>query len=126
MAENQHLDVPRQLRELSVRNVEQARGAYCQFMDAMVQATSMWFGALPSNETTSGLKAIHERAVRFAKQNGEACFAFASELANARDIQDVLGIQSRYAQTQMQAYAVQAQELGNLMARASQSMQPRS
>jgi len=72
------------------------------------------------------MKAMHERAVRFAKHNGEPCFAFTSELANARDIQDVLCIQGRYARIQMQAYAVQAQELGNLMARASQSMQPRS
>ena len=40
---------------------------------------------------------IHERAARFAQQNAEACFAFASELANARDMQDVLGMQGRYA-----------------------------
>ena len=123
MAQNQHLDVPRQLRELTERNVEQARGAYCQFMDAMVQATNMWLGSIPSNETTSGLRAMHKRAVRFAKQNAEACFAFASELANARDIQDVLGIQGRYAQTQTQAYVLQAQELGNLMVAASRSVQ---
>ena len=124
MAQKQRFYVPQRLRNLTERNVEQARGAYCQFMDAMVQAMSIWLGAIPPNEATSGLKAMHERVVRFAKQNSEACFAFASELANARDIQDVLGIQARYAQTQMQAYAVQAQELGNRMAQASQSMQP--
>jgi hypothetical protein len=126
MAQNQHLEMPQQLRELTELNVAQARSAYSQFMDAMAQATRMWLGAMPSNETTSGLKAVHERAVRFAKQNGEACFGFASELANARDIQDVLGIHGRYAQTQMQAYALQAQELGRLMTEVSQGMQPRS
>ncbi len=125
MAQNQYFDVPHQLRELAERNVEQARGACCQFMDAMVQPTSMWLDAIPSNEATSTLKAVHERAVRFTKQNGEACFAFARALANARDMQDVLGIQGRYAQTQMQAYALQAQELGNLLAGASGNMLPR-
>jgi len=85
----------------------------------------MWLDAIPSNETTLDLKAVHGRAARFAKQSGEACFAFARELANARDIQDVLGIQGRYAQTQMQAYALQAQELGNLMAGASRNTLPR-
>lgn len=65
-------------------------------------------------------------AVLFAKQNGEACFALASELVNARNLQDVVGIQSRYAQTQMQAYVLQAQGLGRLMAVASHSMQPKS
>jgi hypothetical protein len=38
----------------------------------------------------------------------------------------LLAIQSRSAQTQMQAYALQAQELGRLMVEAAQSVQPRS
>src|SRR5262249_3508284 len=79
--------------KLSERNVEQARSACNQFMDTMAQATSLWLSAMPPNETTSGLKAIHERAARFAKQNAEACFTFANELANARDMQEVLGMQ---------------------------------
>ena len=94
-------------------------------MDAMVQATSMWWGAMPANEMTSGFKVVQERTVRFAKQNAEACFALASELANAKDIQDILAIQSRYAQTQMQAFALQAQELGRLLAEAAQSASPK-
>jgi hypothetical protein len=95
-------------------------------MDAMVPASGMWMGALPASEMMSGFKVVQERAVRFAKQNGEACFALASELANAKDIQDVFAIQSRYAQTQMQAYALQAQELGRLMGEAAQTLQPKS
>jgi len=126
MVQTPAFEVPQQLRELAERNVEQARAAYSQFIDAMVQATGMWMAAMPSNEMTSGFKVVHDRAIRFAKQNAEACFALASELANAKDIQDVLAIQSRYAQTQMQVYALQAQELSRLMAEAAHSMQPRS
>jgi hypothetical protein len=123
MAENQAFEIPQQLRDLAERNVEQARTAYGQFMDAMVQATGMWTGALGSGAITAGFKAVQDRSVRFAKQNAEACFALASELAAAKNVQDVLAIQSRYAQTQMQAYALQAQELGRLMAEAAQTMQ---
>ena len=43
--------------------------------------------AMPFNAMALGMKVIHERAIRFAKRNVEACFAFASELANARDLQ---------------------------------------
>ena len=125
MAQNQPFEIPQQLRELAEKNVEQARAAYGQFMDAMMQATGMWANAIPANAMTSGFKTVQDRAVRFAKQNAEACFALASELANAKDISDVLAIQSRYAQTQMQAYALQAQELGRLMAEATQNMQPK-
>ena len=125
MAENQSFEVPQQLRDLAERNVEQGRAAYAQFMDAMVQATSMWWGAMPANELTSGFKVVQERSVRFAKQNADACFDLASELASAKDVQDVLAIQSRYAQTQMQAFALQAQELGRLLTEAAQSAAPK-
>lgn len=119
-------EIPQQMRDIAEKNVEQARAAYDQFMGAMTQAVDMWSKATSSNEMTSGFKAVQERATSFAKQNAEAGFALASALAKAKDIQEVLALQSRYAQTQMQAYALQAQELGQLMAQAAQSIQPRS
>ena len=45
MAENQPFEIPQQLRELTEKNVEQARAVYGQFMDAMTQAMGMWFWA---------------------------------------------------------------------------------
>lgn len=127
MVSRSPFEVPEPIRELAEKNVAQARAAYGQFMDAMAQAVEMWSRAMPSNEVTAGFKVAQERAIRFAKQNAEACFALASELANAKNIQDMLAIQSRYAQTQMQAYALQAQELGRLMAEAAQSgVQPKA
>ena len=121
VAQNDPFEIPQQLRELTEKNVEQARVIYGQFMDAMTQATGMWLNAMPSNEITSRFEAVQKKAIRFAKQNAEAGFALADELANAKDIQDVLAIQSRYAQTQMRAYALQAQELGRLVAEAGRS-----
>ncbi len=125
MASNQPFEIPKHFQELAEKNVEQGRAAYAQFMDAMVQATSMWMGMVPANEATSGFKAVQEKSARFAKQNAEACFALADEIASAKDIKDVLAVQSRFAQTQMQSYALQAQELGRLMMDAAQTAQPR-
>ena len=118
MVKNQPFDIPQQFRELAEKNVEQASAAYGQFMNAMTQAMGMWWGALPPNEMTSGFKAVQERAVRFAKQNADAGFSLATSLASAKDVQDVLALQTHYAQSQMQTYALQAQELGRLMADA--------
>lgn len=118
MAENQPFDIPQQFRELAEQNIEQASAAYGQFMDAMTQAMGMWWGALPPNEMTTGFKAVQDRAVHFARQNAEAGFSLASSLASAKDIRDVLVLQSRYAQRQMQMYAAQAQELGHLISEA--------
>lgn len=125
MTENP-LEIPQQMRDLAQKNVEQARAAYGQFMGAMTQAMDMWSKAMPSNEMTAGFKIVQEQATKFAEQNHEAAFSLASDLANAKDIQEVLELQSRYAQTQMQAYAFQAQRLGRLMAEAAARIQPRS
>ena len=65
-----------------------------------------------------------ERAIQFAKENAEAGFALANELTKAKDLQEVLRLQSNFAQKQMQSYARQAQELGRLMAEATRSSKP--
>ena len=66
---------------------------------------------------------LRERAIKFAKDNAEAAFAQAEKLAQAKDVQDLMTLQSHYAQAQMRSYATQAQELGQLMTTAMQNMQ---
>jgi len=123
MAQPPPFEIPQQLRELTEKNLEHARTAYGQFIDAMTQAMGVWSNATAANSMTAGFKVVQDRAVKFAKQNGDACFNLASELANAKDLTDVLSIQGRHAQTQFQTYALQAQELSRLMMEAAQSMQ---
>lgn len=115
MTEKQAFEIPQQLRQLAEMNIEQARTAYGQFMDAMAQAMSAWSSA-SANAMTSGFQAVQERSIQFAKENAEAGFALASELAKAKNLQDVLRLQSSFAQKQMESYARQAQELGRLLA----------
>ena len=122
MAHEQPFQMPPQMRELAEKNLEQARTSYSQFLDAMAKATNMWMSAIPANAMTSGFIVAQERSARFAKQNADAGFALAGELAAAKDVKDALGIQARYAQTQMHAYTLQAQEVGRLMAEASRSV----
>ena len=119
-------EIPQQLRDLAQKNIEYASAVYGQFMDAMTQPMIMSSKTMPANEMTYGFKAVHERATKFAKQNAEAGFALASELANANDMQEVFALQSRHAQAQMQAYALQARELGQLMTQPAQSIRPGS
>ena len=119
-------EMTQQIRELAEKNVEQARSAYGQYMDAMRQAMGIWSKGIPENQMTSGFKVVQDRAIGFAKQNAEAGFALAADLAKAKDIAEMMSMQNRYAQTQMQSYALQAQELGRLMTEAVQGMQSRA
>src|ERR1700730_3381982 len=118
-------ELSQHLRELTQTNVGQARAAYAQFVDAMTQAMSLWFNAMPQNEMIAGFKAAQEQGIRFGKQNIEAGLNFASDLANATSLQDMLDIQTTYAQTQVLIFRCQAQEIARLMADAAKNLQPR-
>ncbi len=122
MADNPSFEIPPQIREMAEKNVEQARAAYGQFMDFLTQAMNTWAKSSPGGGRP-GLQAVQDRAVGFAKENAERSFSLASELARAKDVQEVLTLQSRYAQTQMQLFAVQAQQLSWLMADAMRDLQ---
>lgn len=117
---NNPFEVPDQIRDLAERSVEQARTAYGQFMDAMLKAQSTSVTSVPATAMSTSFSDIQERAINFARQNFEASFSLATDLARAKDIAAVLDVQKRFAQSQMQAYAMQAQELGGLMMTAAQ------
>ena len=124
MYEKPQFEIPETVRELAERNVEQARSAYTQFMDMARQAQSM-VSKSQGAMTQSALE-IQSRAMRYAEQNIDASFAFASDLARARDLREYLEVQQRWAQQQMQNYAQQAQDLGRMMAEAAQKSQPKT
>ena len=125
MAEKPSFEIPPELRDFAEKNVEQARVAYGQFMDFLAQAMGAWAGS-PGSSEMPGFKAVQEKAVAFAKENAERSFALASEIARAKDVQEVLTLQSRYAQTQMQTFSIQAQQLSWLMADAIRDFQPKA
>jgi len=120
MAQDQPFEIPQQVRQLWESNLDHARSAYGQFVDMLAQASGVLARTMPTSEMASGLEAIQQRTIQFAKQNADAYFSFAGELAKANDIQEILAIQNRYAMTQMQAFAHQAQELARLIAEATQ------
>lgn len=120
-------ELPKELREIAEKNVAQAEAAYKQFTDAMTQAMGMWTKSLPANQMTNGFKSVQERAAAYAKANAEAGFALAAEITKAKDVQEVLALQTRFAQAQMQTYAQQTQELGRAVGEALQnSVKPKT
>jgi hypothetical protein len=118
-------EFPHHLRELTETNVEQARAAYAQFVDAMTQAMDLWLNAMPQNEMTAGLKVVQGQVIRFGKQNIEAGLNLASDLANATSLPDMLDIQTTYAQTQLHVLRYQTQQLAQLMAKVEWNLPPR-
>jgi len=121
MTDKPTMEIPAAMREMAERNVEQARSAYTQFMDMARQAQDMV--AKSSDAMATSAKEVQARALRYAQENMDSSFSFASDLARARDLREFLEIQQRYAQKQAMTYTQQAQELGRLMADAAQMAQ---
>jgi hypothetical protein len=80
-------------------------GEAIQKSERGAMGTSM--GAMPSNLTA---RFKDERAVAMAKKNGELAFALVQNIAKAQNVQEILTIQTRFNQEQMQAYATQMQD----------------
>jgi phasin len=118
------MEIPDTVRQAAERNVEQSRTAYTQFMSMAKQAQDLV--AKSSGTMTETTMQIQNRAMKFAEQNVDAGFAFASDLAKAKDLKEFLEIQTKHAQKQMQAYTQQAQELGQLITDAAKKAQPKT
>jgi phasin len=123
MYEKPQYEIPEAVRQMTERNLDQARTAYSQFMEMAKKAQDMV--AKSSGVMAESARDIQQQVFRFTEQNMEAGFQLASDLARARDLKEYLEIQGRHAQKQMQTYAQQAQEIGKMMADAAQRAQPK-
>ena len=122
MADNP-FEIPQALRDMSEQNLKQARAAYEQFTDFVTKTMGSWMGALPSNPMAAVVKDMQGRAMQIAKENAESVFAFAGKISNALTPQDLVTIQTQFAQDQMQAFAAQTQELQRLLGETLQKLQ---
>ena len=120
MSDKPTIEIPAAVRELAENNVEQTRAAYSQFLTMARQAQDLMTKS-PAAETKSAVD-IQSKAMRYAEQNVEASFRFASDLAHARDMQEYAEVQTRYAQTQVLTFAQQTQDLGRLVAEAAKKV----
>ena len=114
MADNP-FEIPQTMRDLAEQNMKQAHAAYDQLTDFVTKAMGAWMGAMPSTPGTAGLKDVQERAVAIAKQNADSAFAVVEKMTKAQNFQEILTLQTRFAQEQMQNYAAQTQELHKLI-----------
>ena len=111
-------EIPQSMRDASQRNLEQAHAMYGQMMDFMTKAMDAWMGALPANPLTTGLQHMQDRAMKIAMENAEAAFTFGGKISSAQTPQDILLLQTQFAQDRMKAFVTQTQELYRLIGEA--------
>jgi phasin len=120
-----HFEVPAELRAMTEKSMEQARVAFNSFMTAAQQAISHFEGQAKVVQT--GAKDVSEKAMSYAERNVANTFAFADRLVHAKDIQQVIALQTEFVQAQMKELAEQAKELGATASKiAMKSAPPKS
>jgi phasin len=98
--------IPSQIIDLAEKNVEQARGAFLVFIGAAQKATDA------AETLPSSAKDAMAKAMSFAENNVNAAFDLAQKLVRAKDVSEVLALQSEFAKAQMAAMQTQVKELG--------------
>jgi phasin len=110
MGANDRFEIPPEMRAFAEKSVDQARQAFDGFITAAHNAVNVFEGQ--AETARKGAKDVTAKAIDFAEQNIASSFDLAQQLLRAKDLQDVLKLQSDYVKRQMQVLADQAKVLG--------------
>jgi phasin len=98
------MEVPPQVRELAEKSVDQAEKA----MSSFVQSASQSVGMLPGPMTE-----MAKQALALTEANLKASFDHARKLMQARDISEVMQLQSEFLRAQFESAADQYKKVAS-------------
>lgn len=113
----QQFEIPRNMRSMAEASVEQARKTFERFLESAQTAA----GTLEERGETvrAGAKDIGAKAIAYAEKNVQASLDYAQSLLHAKDLAEVMRLHSEFVQAQMRALAEQANEMGQIVSRAT-------
>lgn len=108
-------EIPAEMRALAEQGIEATRQAFQGYFDATQKALGAFENTTGAH---AGAREVSRKAMGFAQENVIDSFAFIDKLMRARDVEDVVRIQTEFAQMQAQKLATQTKALGEAAARA--------
>jgi phasin len=119
-----HFEVPPEMRAFAEKSFEQARKAFETFITTTRHTVSVLEDQ--AETTRQGAKNLGQRAASFAETNITNSFEFAQKLLRARDVNEMVKLQSDYIASQMKVLSEQAKEIGESTAKfAKDSASPK-
>jgi phasin len=110
-------EIPNEMRAVAERNVEQAKLAFNNFMQAAQEAVSNLEKRVEASQ--GGALDISKKAMSFAERNILSAFEFAEKVVQTKDIQEMVRMQSLFVQSQMHALTEQAKDLGETVSKSA-------
>jgi phasin len=112
-------EIPSELRAFTEKSVEQAKQAFDGFISAAHRTVSTLEGQAVSARQDA--QNMGEKAVSFAEQNIASSFEFAQTVVRAKNVEDMLKLQTDYIRSQIQTLTDQAKELGQQAAKPAKN-----
>lgn len=109
-------EIPAEMRDFAEKSVEQARKAFEGFIGAAQKAV----GSADAGPFTmpDGVKDVGAKAMAYAEANVKAAFDHAQKLVHAKDLQEVMQLQTEFLKAQMSTLQDQAKEFGATVQKA--------
>lgn len=113
------MEIPAEMRAFAEKSVGEARKAFEGYMDAATKAVGSVEKSAENIQANT--RDLGRKAMGFAEDNVHASLDFIQKLVSARDVQEVVRLQTEFAQAQMKNLAEQAKSLGGSAAEAGKA-----
>jgi phasin len=110
-------EIPVEMRAVAERSVEQAKLAFNNYMQAAQEAVSTFEERVKASQV--GAQGMSKKAMNFAERNVISAFEFAQKIVQAKDIQELVRMQTEFVQSQMQVLNEQIKDLGETATRTA-------
>ena len=113
-------ELPTEVRDFAEKSVDQARKAFDGFLGAANKAVSA--AETQANSVQTNTKDMTTKAMSYAELNVTAAFELAQKLVRAKDMPEILQLQSEYLKSQAAALQAQLQDFGQTMQTTAQKV----
>jgi phasin len=117
-------EFPEPLRELMKMSIAQAKRAFEAFISTSEKTWKSLENSSPSGRAS--LYALNAKIAEITRRNAEANFALAMKLAETKDVNQAMELQSRHVREQMETFVRQLEEMRDLTAQIIQEANPTS
>lgn len=113
-------EVPESLRDFAQKSVDQARKAFDEYMTAAQAAMGRIDGT--AADTQAGASTINRKLVELAEENVTAAFRHAQDMVKARDLPEMVKLQSDFLKAQMANLGEQARVVSEAAAETANDL----
>ena len=106
------------MRAMAERSVEQAKLAFNNYIQAAQEAVSTFEQWGKASQV--GAQGISKKAISFAERNVLSAFEFAQRIVQAKDIQELVRMQTEFVQSQIRVLSEQVKDLGETSTKAAE------